>query len=68
MNEKLEALKQAKINGGTVTYHFEDGTKTVSQLNKEVFFNEKNRERSDENVLSIFDSIAHDLGATSFEL
>ena len=68
MNQNIEALKKAKENGGTITYHFENGSKIVLNINKEVFVNEKGRERSLERVLAIFESTAHDLGAKSFNL
>lgn len=68
MNDNLQALQNVKLNGGTVTYHFADGTKTVASINKEIFVNEKGRERSPESILDIFSSTAHDLGATSFNL
>jgi hypothetical protein len=67
--ELLIALGNARVNGGNVTYHFADDTKTVSNINKEVFINEKNnRERPLDDVLGILDSIRHDLGAVSLEL
>lgn len=68
MNENLEALNKARENGGTVTYHFENGSKVVSNINKEVFVNERGRERSSESILSIFQDTCHDLGAVSFNL
>lgn len=64
----LEQVENARINGGTITYHFENGSKQVSGINKELFVNEKGRQRSAENVLEVIDSIAWDLKAESFEL
>lgn len=67
--ELLVALGNARINGGTVTYHFADNTKQVSNLNKEIFINEKNnKDKSLNDVLELLDSIKHDLKAISFEL
>lgn len=68
MQSNQELLAIAKANGGTVTYHFEDGTKTVSNLGKDVFLTDKGRDRSPDNVLEILNTIAHDMGATSFTL
>ncbi len=64
----IQALLNAEQNGGTVTYHFDDDTKQVSQINKEVFFNERGKSRSPQDVLEVFTSTQHDLGATSFTL
>jgi hypothetical protein len=56
------------MNLTTVTYHFEDGTKQVSQINKAVLRDEKGRLRSQEQIMKVFDDTAHDLGAIKFEL
>ena len=66
--ELMQALLNAEQNGGTITYHFADDTKQVFQINKEVFFNERGKSRSLEDVLEVFTSIQHDLKATSFTL
>ena len=34
----------------TVTYHFEDGTKQVTNINEQVMFDEKGRRRSDNQI------------------
>lgn len=67
MDNNLVNLAHAKINGGTVTYHFENEEKQVSQINKEIFINEKTKkDRRLEDVLEIFEDIRHDLRAKSF--
>jgi hypothetical protein len=55
-------------NYSTVTYHFEDGTKQVSSVGNAVLFNDKGRKRSNEEIQKVFETTAHDLGATSFEV
>jgi len=52
----------------TVTYHFADNTKQISNINKEMLVNERGRQRSMEELNKIFLDIQHDLGAISFEL
>lgn len=52
----------------TVTYHFADGTKQISNINKEMLINERGRQRSMEELNKIFLDIQHDLGAISFEI
>lgn len=56
------------MNLTTVTYHFEDGTKQVSRINKEVLRDEKGRFRSEQQIMKVFEDIAHDLGAIKFEV
>ena len=69
MNNNLEELAKAKINGGTITYHFENGEKQVSQINKEVFINEKTKkDRRLEEVLQVFEDTRHDLRAAAFTI
>ena len=52
----------------TVTYHFEDGTKQVSQINNKILFDEKGRKRSESQIIKIFEDTCHDLGAVKFEI
>lgn len=54
-------------NLSTVTYHFEDGTKQVSQINKQIYYDEKGRKRSIEQIEKVFTDTAHDLGAIKVE-
>lgn len=56
------------MNLTTVTYHFEDGTKQVSRINKEVLRDEKGKLRSEEQIMKVFNDTAHDLGAIKFEV
>jgi len=62
----LQTLQKIENDGGTVTYNFEDGTKQVSNINKELFYNEKGRRRDLNEVARIITDNMHDLGATSF--
>jgi len=65
----LENLAIARTNGGTVTYLFKDGTKQVANINKEVFYSEKTgREKDLNNILNIFKTTCHDIGAISFQI
>lgn len=50
----------------TVTYHFEDGTKQVCQINSKILVDEKGRKRSESQILNVFETTAWDLGATSY--
>lgn len=52
----------------TITYHFEDGTKQVSQINNAVLFDDKGKKRTAEQINNVFETTRHDLGAVSFEL
>lgn len=52
----------------TVTYHFEDVSKQVSSINNAIYTDEKGRTRSEEQIIKIFETTAHDLGAIKFEL
>jgi len=63
-----QQLNQARFNGGTVTFNFENGSKQVQTLNKSLFVNERSKNRSDDEVMSILNTIKHDLRATSFSL
>ena len=63
-----QQLNQARFNGGVVTFTFENGTKQVQALNKAVFTDDRKRNRSDDDVIAILNSIKHDLRATSFSL
>ena len=63
-----QQLNQARFNGGVVTFTFENGTKQVQALNKTVFTDDRKRNRSDDDVIAILNSIKHDLRATSFSL
>lgn len=67
--ELLEKLNSAKNEGGgNVTYIYENGVKQRQPINQVVFYNEKKREKSVDEVLNIFVSTMNDLGAISFEL
>ena len=63
-----QQLNQARFNGGVVTFTFENGAKQVQALNKVVFTDERGKQRSDETVVSILNTIKHDLRASSFSL
>lgn len=63
-----QQLNQARFNGGVVTFTFENGTKQVQALNKAIFIDDRKRNRSDDDVIAILNSIKHDLRATSFSL
>lgn len=63
-----QQLNQARFNGGVVTFTFENGSKQVQALNKAVFTDERGKQRSDESVVSILNTIKHDLRASSFSL
>lgn len=52
----------------TVTYHFEDGTKQVNQINNKILFDEKGRKRSESQIIKVFEDTCHDLGAVKFEI
>ena len=64
---KLDQLQHAKENGGTVTYLFKDGTKQVQSLNKEIFTDYKGKAVNPNQIIGIFETTAHDLGAIGFE-
>jgi len=67
--ELFEKLNSAKFDGGGhVTYIYENGVKQRQPINKEMFFKEKNRSRSVEEVLEVFSDTAEDLGAVEFEI
>lgn len=67
--ELLERLNLAKKEGGgNVTYIYENGVKQRQPINQDVFYNEKRREKHIEDVVNIFDTTMHDLGAISFEV
>lgn len=70
MPEKVnlsQKLNHIQTEGGTITYIFENGSKQVQEINKNVFFNEKERKRDSKEILEIFQTIGHDLGAISIE-
>jgi hypothetical protein len=64
----LDALENAAANGGTVTYHFEDGTKQITNLNKETFLTDRGKKRSLTDVLGTLNDTMYDLGATSLSV
>lgn len=67
--ELLEKLNLAKTEGGgNVTYIYENGVKQRQPINQAVFYNEKRKEKSPDEVLNVFSSTMSDLGAVSFEL
>lgn len=51
----------------TVTYHFENGSKQVSNIGNAVLFDEKKRKRSKEQLDKVFSDTCHDLGAIKYE-
>jgi hypothetical protein len=53
--------------GGRITYIFADGSKTASDINGNIFLDEKGRRRKLDAVMDIFQSTAHDMRAVSFE-
>lgn len=65
-NGLFQALLLAEQNGGTVTYHFENGVQQISNINKEIFTNEKGRRRDLSDVADILRDNMYDIGATSF--
>lgn len=67
--ELLEKLNSAKVEGGgNVIYMYENGAKQRQPINQSVFYNEKRKEKSLDEVLNVFSSTMSDLGAVSFEL
>lgn len=52
----------------TVTYHFEDGGKQVANIGNAVLKDEKGRTRSQQQIMEVFETTAHDLGAIKFEV
>lgn len=52
----------------TITYSFADGTKQVQPVNKEVYFAERGRKRSFNEILEVFKSTASDKKAISFTI
>lgn len=52
----------------TITYHFADGSKTISSINRNLLVDDRGRERSIEQLTKIFMDTQHDLGAVSYEL
>ncbi len=52
----------------TVTYHFEDGGKQVSSINNAIYKDDKGRTRSEQQIMEVFETTAHDLGAIKFEV
>ena len=65
---QLELLQKVKENGGTVTYHYENGSKLVSSINPEMFTGVRNSKVNLEGILNTFKATAEDLGAISFEI
>ena len=63
-----EKLNLAQTEGGSVTYNFENGSKLKQDINKYVFFNEKGKKRSSDDILNVFKGLCHDMGAVSFQL
>ena len=61
-------LSQIRETGqGSVTYIFADGTKQVSNINSQIFYDEKGRKKDLNAVVNVFQTTAHDLKAISFE-
>ena len=70
MPEKVnlsQKLNHIQTEGGSIAYIFENGSRQVQEINKSVFFNEKGRKRDAKEILEIFQTIGHDLGAVSIE-
>lgn len=51
----------------TVTYHFENGSKQVSNIGNAILFDEKKRKRSKEQIEKVFADTMWDLGAIKYE-
>jgi hypothetical protein len=64
----FQALLLAEQNGGIITYHFENGSKQVTNINSQLFTNEKGRRRDLTDVVNTINCNMHDLGATSFTI
>ena len=63
-NSNLSKLQEVRQNGGgTVTYHYEDGSKKRQPISPELF---KNRTTGD--ALKVLNEIMSDYGAISFEI
>lgn len=62
-----EKLNYIQTEGGSVKYNFENGSSLNQNINKEVFFDIKGKRRTSEDILNVFKSIAHDIGAVSLE-
>lgn len=67
INKESKEVKEIK-ELDTVTYSFADGTKQVQPVNKESFFNEKNRRRSNDEMIKLFQQTMYDKGAISFSI
>lgn len=52
----------------TVTYHFEDGTKQINNINNSVLKDEKGRLRSEAQIMKVFEDTMWDLGAIKFKV
>jgi uncharacterized alpha/beta hydrolase family protein len=63
-----QQLNHTRFNGGTVTFVFENGSKQIQNLNKDLFINERKKVRSNKKVLTILEDLRHDLKAKSFYL
>lgn len=63
---QLKVIRQS--NQGTVTFHFEDGTKQVQNINSSIFYDEKGRQQDLDKVVQTFKDISHDLGAKYFTI
>ena len=59
-NQTIEQqLNQARFNGGVITFNFENGSKQVQALSKNVFTDERGKQRSDESVVSVLRADLH---------
>lgn len=66
-NEINNKINHIKKEGGSIAYVFENGAKLVQNINKRIFIDEKGKNRTTDDIVNIFKSIGHDLGAVSIE-
>lgn len=66
LEEKLQEVREN--GGGVVLYRFEDGGKKRAPINKQIFVNEKGRQKTNTEVLKVFEQTMYDLKAISFEI
>lgn len=67
MFKKLAELRES--GQGSISYIFENGTKQVANINPQIFVDERSgRDKSLNDIMNIFNTTAHDLGAKSFEI
>jgi len=66
----FKKLAEIRATGqGSVAYIFENGSTQSANINPQIFVDERSgRDKSLNDVMNIFNTTAHDLGAKSFEL